>query len=1184
MKLIFASAKDKIATYQIEDPYLQTFIYNYEKLIPWNKIKSTEDINAHIRDVLLPNVYALIDESQPERNNYLKDIDLERQFERNMDQPHVQRAYKLRRDEDAAKKEILTVLNQDKKNVFDAWWNYMTEENDEYKNHPSFVYMVLKSVFDSSPDDKINSPLGQNALAIATLYETMSNGGQINVLKSYKKALSDLDSANMEHLGDSEQDGWLNIPSKINDPENFLSNIEKLKNFSKPCGWCTGSGMAKPYLSKGDFWLFIQENLAKVAIRFDGNKIVEIQGKGNRRPYDYWEEIIEFIEKKGFDAKECSHFKELKEARILNERLDQDPSYIKEFEKEFSKNPSVFERLSKKRQEEPQFIDLAVQYWKTKIENNDKLSHWDSKIRDFNNAPKSVKDKLEKETLDLIYPDLIHLITLDVANVERVGKEKEFLSYYDYSERFLKDIIPVLVKNPWVTALLDPSIEKQIHPTTLKQVKEVPSYQMIEELLATDSTNPDDTIYSYMGDEFDRFFYEESQEGLDELKAKASTDSEVEDDYDTEHELIDDCFYDEKLITYVSENTPVFWQSYIEGNVKKRYEELERLLYSNDRDHTRYDDHEEFTQCGDMYRDYWYAYIQDAPSEIYQVPEEVFEYMFYEDFDEDFPNWYITAWIEKVKTNLSNLIDAKEYLERVGSKKYVESFYTRALNEENYVHIKQGIEKNIRYLLDEDYLEIYHVYSNFLEHQKVFLKNQINDYLSKTSLTKGMFESLSFLEENYDYFTDDEMEKVYSSLKSYELDLVQKNPTRYDEIQDRYKDDPEFIKALESTPEIWSNLLYSYGERVLNYMPEASKSNPEFIVSLEKYRILDKLKNDVNSLFNFYEMISPYKSDEQFYKKALSIATTCYLRHSERLNFDSVAIIKSRFGNVPDFYLDNKENANRLAKKISRNLLLFRASKLTGEELSVIDPRLVELMLPYVKEELNDGDMNNYLSFYSRAQYLNCAYKINPSFFQEELDHFRKVYINYLSSNVMSVQHRMALKELALEYVPIIFANDEEVNAYIARTYPKQPETYKTPEEPVKVEETPEITSNNWFSSYKMANLPPGVTLIGPEDVLETLETFGSNKLTIGFRKANGGLGVVNAKKSLEVNDFYDLQVVAQIVGKGIDKVNDIDIDPKAFKKAIKRLPPHKIEFIVSNNKKYIVKGTPYAEHSGVSK
>jgi hypothetical protein len=320
-----AAPKNKIRQYNIVDPFLIFFINKYENLIPWREIKDKNDIIDHIKDLVLSL------ENQIERDNdinpYLKDIDLEREFVNNPNDPEVQHAQNIyKRDPETAKKRVLDHLNKAKEKSFEDWSDYLLSGNEVYARNAPFIYVVLRAVLDSSPEDRKAPALSCNPMAVASIYEQINSGNkQFNIMRTYQKSLNEIESMKKEVVNEAG-DGWLLIPSKYDDPNNFENNVETLKNFSIPNNWCTGSGMAEPYLSEGNFWLFIKGLRARVAIRFSGDRIEEIQGPNNVRPFDYWEEIVNFIDSKGFD-KDSSHYRELERAVSINNKFETDEEY-----------------------------------------------------------------------------------------------------------------------------------------------------------------------------------------------------------------------------------------------------------------------------------------------------------------------------------------------------------------------------------------------------------------------------------------------------------------------------------------------------------------------------------------------------------------------------------------------------------------------------------------------------------------------------------------------------------------------------------------------------------------------------------------------------------------------------------------------------------------------------------------
>ena len=86
------------------------------------------------------------------------------------------------------------------------------------------------------------------------------------------------------------------IPSEEHDPENFEANVEKLKALSYKT-WCTKSFNAKPYLTKGDFHIYLEDGEPKLGVRFVNDKIQEIQSEKNngKFPIGYFDILQKHI-------------------------------------------------------------------------------------------------------------------------------------------------------------------------------------------------------------------------------------------------------------------------------------------------------------------------------------------------------------------------------------------------------------------------------------------------------------------------------------------------------------------------------------------------------------------------------------------------------------------------------------------------------------------------------------------------------------------------------------------------------------------------------------------------------------------------------------------------------------------------------------------------------------------------
>ena len=328
--------KNYVNQYKLQDPHFIFFLNQYESIIPWERVETPEQVSQYIVDILIPQLYGRID-SESESNNYMKDIDLEREFRNNPNDPQVQQAYEVyQQDPAGAKRLILEHINGSKKKAFFGWWDYLTKGNDIYAKSPAFQYSVLKPMIDSSSETNKSGILSLNAMALAPLYQKIKgNPSSFKIKEWYKDSLDDVNIRSSNFKGDvNARDGWLIIPSEFNDPDNFKENVDKLRDFSIPNRWCTGSGMEEEYLGNGDFHLLIKGGIAVVAIRMEGDLVAEVQGKNNERPFSYWEEILGYAKQNGLEDNENNSYngnnlRSLGEAVKFNRELDEDPEKIK---------------------------------------------------------------------------------------------------------------------------------------------------------------------------------------------------------------------------------------------------------------------------------------------------------------------------------------------------------------------------------------------------------------------------------------------------------------------------------------------------------------------------------------------------------------------------------------------------------------------------------------------------------------------------------------------------------------------------------------------------------------------------------------------------------------------------------------------------------------------------------------
>ena len=181
-----------------------------------------------------------------------------------------------------------------RKSLLKEWGDYVTKENDAYNN--SAGLLIMSSITkDLKPENDVLPPVLNKGI-LSDVMSKVDNGQDVNILKEYKNTLKNK-YLTMENKS-ADLTGWIVIPSKSHDAENFDSNVEKLQTLSHH-NWCTHRSYAEPYLSLGDFHVYLEKGNPKLGVRFVGNKIQEIQGEKNnaRIPNKYLDVAKKHVKK-----------------------------------------------------------------------------------------------------------------------------------------------------------------------------------------------------------------------------------------------------------------------------------------------------------------------------------------------------------------------------------------------------------------------------------------------------------------------------------------------------------------------------------------------------------------------------------------------------------------------------------------------------------------------------------------------------------------------------------------------------------------------------------------------------------------------------------------------------------------------------------------------------------------------
>ncbi len=191
------------------------------------------------------------------------------------------------------------------------WEKYLTQESPTCTKKPSIALVIAKGLTRNLKKSNKSLPtiLNKGILegTIKELDDRLSADKKVsfNFMEQYCTNLKAhyLEKAKQEDFVDSDGDGfWVRITSepeidtggqKPGESDEdydkrideifdrlFEENVKKLRVLSHP-NWCTSSYMAEEYLRQGDFHIFIENGQPKFAIRFEDNKIAEIEEPQN---------------------------------------------------------------------------------------------------------------------------------------------------------------------------------------------------------------------------------------------------------------------------------------------------------------------------------------------------------------------------------------------------------------------------------------------------------------------------------------------------------------------------------------------------------------------------------------------------------------------------------------------------------------------------------------------------------------------------------------------------------------------------------------------------------------------------------------------------------------------------------------------------------------------------------------
>ena len=421
------------------DPFLIYFIYKYENKIPWPQISNKEQLNQYITTSLLPNLLSRVDPNS-EKNEYAKPKDVEPLIRRDANNDEIEnpivRNWKKAKEanrEDLAEKFLVAYYNSEvkpniegKAEAYSEWWDVLSEE--PFSSSPAFQYSVMEPVISISKPSSKDYPFMLRRQAVEALYNKISNeNGKANFSfkKEYKKELAPiLGAENTEQDPLNPKVKWKHLSGKVDDEKRKKDDLDTLSHYGWINNWCVKqkNGYGGEYLlgingqGPGEFWILLLDNEPKVAIRIDENDIVaEIRGYNNSVPSEYADEILNFMEGKGWNnnnprepklsSRTVDTVNSLEKAEEVNTQFLEDNLYREKLIRQLKDGSYIAERtpstnisegqkvtlLNKENREIPEVKDAIRQGYIRQLDNDETYSEMPGDETNTITLPKSQK-------------------------------------------------------------------------------------------------------------------------------------------------------------------------------------------------------------------------------------------------------------------------------------------------------------------------------------------------------------------------------------------------------------------------------------------------------------------------------------------------------------------------------------------------------------------------------------------------------------------------------------------------------------------------------------------------------------------------------------------------------------------------------------------------------------------------
>jgi hypothetical protein len=202
---------------------------------------------------------------------------------------------------------LIEAVNKDRKKIMDEWIEYLYTVNEEYKMDPFFRFFVMSAILDDLKDGEPSVPPTLDAAALSMVYSDIDKHPEHQSFsKLYSKFGIVIATDRAKNSGNNFEMAsggtWIKVPRTYKSDPMWKINYEQVRLISHS-KWCTAGTAAESYLPRGDFWVFHEHGGAKLAIRFEGDNVGEIQGPQNNGviPASHADKVEELVLSKGIN-------------------------------------------------------------------------------------------------------------------------------------------------------------------------------------------------------------------------------------------------------------------------------------------------------------------------------------------------------------------------------------------------------------------------------------------------------------------------------------------------------------------------------------------------------------------------------------------------------------------------------------------------------------------------------------------------------------------------------------------------------------------------------------------------------------------------------------------------------------------------------------------------------------------